>query len=415
MTKTTWRLAKNNDRRFNLGHPWVFSNELQSSPKGVEPGAIVHLSGPGGEPLAVGFGNPHSLIAFRELERSHTEIEWTPGKVLEKIEKAKSFRQSVGVAETSHRLTFGEADGIPGLMIDAYRLDSKETPWVHVVQAQTAGADRFLPAITEFLANMGPVVVKNTSEIRKLEGLTVDPVRVVGEVKDVDLSKAKILIAVGSHTLTLQADLLEGQKTGLFLDQRSNIEFLLNSIQKGTFQKKGVRILDLCSYVGQWGSAIAQHLKSIGHDAHVTFVDVSDRALQFAQINGQASGAASTECVQMDVLGTEDTLPAAAFDIVVCDPPAFIGSRKNIPTGRAAYLKLNQRAIAKVRAGGWLVSCSCSGLLTEEDFNETLAKASHRSKREIVGFGRGAQAKDHPVLPRFPEGRYLKAFFGRCE
>src|SRR5947209_6391802 len=143
-----WRLRAGSDRRFRSGHPWVYSNELQDSPKGVEPGAPVELRDPAGGFLARGYGNPASLIAFRALSRDPTVDPHSAGFLADSIRSAESLRQQVGLGPFSHRVCFGEADFIPGLVIDRYLIDEGQ---VFVVQAHTAGADRRIPQVLEAL------------------------------------------------------------------------------------------------------------------------------------------------------------------------------------------------------------------------------------------------------------------------
>jgi len=414
-TKTdhAWRLKKGMDRRFLSGHPWVYSNELQVSPKGVEKGQRVDLFNAGGEFIASGFANPNSLIAFRACDRTRktADIE-TQVWVSEKIKAAEKFRLYQGMQKASHRLFFAEADGIPGLVIDCYVLANNQGK-VHVIQTQTAGADKLLPFVLEVFKG-STCVVKNSSEMRKLEGLEVEETRVVGPMKASELKKVAALVQAGYQTLTLFCDLIDGQKTGLFLDQRTNIEFAMNRALMMKFTSKNAKILDLCSYVGQWSAFLAKTLLDRGVMPEITLVDASEKALGFAKLNVQATGAELVRTEKLDVLQELDKLPMNAYDIVICDPPALISSRKHLPVGKSAYSKLNTQAFKRVADNGLFVSCSCSGLLGEDDFVELLAKSAHRAEKSPKVLGRGMQSYDHPALFNFPEGRYLKAWFAQC-
>ncbi|MBY0470248.1 class I SAM-dependent rRNA methyltransferase [bacterium] len=414
-SKKVWRLKKGSDRRFRAGHPWVYSNELQSSPKGIEPGALVELYDVGGKFLAQGFGNPSSLIAFRTLTTQSESDPTTLEAITQKLDAAFELRKRLGYLNkrNSHRLCFGEADGLPGLIIDHYLGDAGNAC---VVQAHTAGAQKILGVVTEALKKVcGPdaaVIFRNDAGFRKLEGLEEEEPQVVSNPKKLSLEKFQLR----SGGLTFEADLVNGQKTGFFLDQAANIELALQRFEtlvRASGLKK-IKVLDLCSYVGQWSAHLAQMAKRLEVALEVTAIDASGPALSFAAKNIERNGSGpKIETLKGDVFDELAKLEEASFDLVISDPPAFIKGRKDLPTGSHAYLQLNTQATRVLkRQGGGIVACSCSGLLDEETFLQILSKAARRSTREIHWVGRGTQAPDHPVLAQFPEGRYLKAFIG---
>ena len=418
-----WRLSAGLDRRFRGGHPWAYSNEVQGGPKGVEPGAPVELQDAGGKFLARGYGNPNSLIAFRALSRNAEEKE--PGSaegLLNRLKAAAALRARTGMTRFSHRWVFGEADYLPGLIIDRYRLEGKPAGQVIVIQAHTAGADRWLSILPELLQQLiqaeggaplwsrTSIVIRNDLGVRTLEGLQEEAPRVLKQAEAVNLSQAHILVrpASGTEPIVFEADLVSGQKTGFFLDQTANVA---QWVGLWTPPAGKVRILDLCSYVGQWSAQLARAYRQQGREVEVTAVDASATALEFARQNVKAQGAQFTG-IKGDVLKDLEALPERSFDIVISDPPALIKGRKAIPAGTRAYLQLNTQVFRLVASGGGVVACSCSSLLEEEVFVQQLSKAAHRNGRQVQWVGRGGQAPDHPALSEFPEGRYLKAFFG---
>jgi 23S rRNA (cytosine1962-C5)-methyltransferase len=168
-----------------------------------------------------------------------------------------------------------------------------------------------------------------------------------------------------------------------------------------------VRILDLCCHLGQWSAQLTKLFKDHGKNVEVTLADVSEKALALAYENVSALGA-QVEAFKCDVLEDLNELKQSHYDIVIADPPAFIKAKKDIPTGKGAYLKMNTGAFKLARKGGYVVSCSCSGLLTEEEFAGVLRKAASRSGRFYRGILHGGHSPDHPVLLNFPEGFYLK-------
>lgn len=427
---TVWRLRQGADRRIRSGHPWVFSNELDVSPKGHGPGGPVELHDSKGQFLARGYGNPHSLIAFRALSfDAQVENPASFDYLHEKLLTAWRSRRTTGF-KGSFRLCFGESDFLPGLVLDYYLVEKEgQRAQVFAAQFVTAGMDVALNASDEFFKQLvskakekglteipwegTAVVLRNDVNIRKLEGLTVDAPRVIKSLDGWDLSSVDILLNSASDEglVTMSCDLFEGQKTGFFLDQTHNI-FLAVQIFKNwanSRQEKTVRIIDLCCYVGHWSAQIAKSLRAQGVDVEITLVDVSEAALAFAKKNVERQGA-RVIVHEMDVLEGLGQLPTQHYDIVIADPPAFIKAKKDLPTGQHAYLKMNTQAFRMTKKEGFVVSCSCSGLLTEEDFREALRKASLRNQNSARGILRGGHSADHPTLMQFPEGFYLKMY-----
>ena len=422
------RLKAKLDRRFRSGHHWVYSNELQESPKQIEPGEPLELLDSSGKFLAWGYGNPASLITFRTVSRIEAESDaLSPAGVARRLEKAWQLRRLLGFSAVSHRLCFGEADQLPGLIADYYVLQGGGAALV--VQAQTAGADSWTRGWGDILAEWRKlhrdgkldgltVVIKNDSLSRKREGLSSEAVQVLSEKKHSDLSHAVIRVRSAdfqsNDSLLFDVDLLTGQKTGFFLDQWANTQVFLQRLEQwpAMTQRHHLRVLDLCTYVGQWGSQVSRFFSQRGLKVEVTLVDASKVALAQAEGNVLRAGAQKVELVNGDVLKDLGSLPDQGFDLVISDPPALIKSRKDIPTGTHAYLQLHTQAARVLAKKGAWVACSCSGLLDEPVFLETLAKASRRQERGISWVARGGQSPDHPLLSEFPEGRYLKAWLG---
>ncbi len=424
MAQTTkiWRLKRGSDRRVRAGHPWVYSNELQGSPKGITAGEKILLMDASGAFLAHGYGNPSSLIAFRAVSRVESDVNWDGlAPLTEKLKAAWDFRAGLGVDRASFRWLFGEGDDLPGLIVDVYELVN--TKRVVVVQAHTAGIDRLLPVILqaiESVAKPTTVVIRNDVSHRKLEGLLVEEPKILGEL---DASGDAIFIrssdpavkTTKETALTFRVDLAKGQKTGFFLDQSENIRQFLDLFLRAVANRKGnepIRILDLCSYVGQWSAQISAALKARGIKSEVLLVDASSRALSFAKVNVERAGG-TAETLEADVLADLPKLTGVEFDIVVCDPPALIPSRKDIPVGAAAYLKLNTEAFRLLAAKGWMITCSCSQLLEDETFAKQITRAMIRNHKDMRWLARGTQALDHPIRLEFTEGKYLKMWIGR--
>ena len=427
---TVWRLRPGADKRIRSGHPWVFSNELASSPKGHPAGAPIEIQDAKGQFLARGYGNPHSLIAFRALSFNSQEANpmaetYIQDQVIKawKVRKAADFRGSF-------RLAFGESDYIPGLVLDYYRIENGESQYqVFAAQFVTAGMDEALKnresffqglvakakaaGLSEFSWEQTAFVIRNDVNIRKLEGLKVEEPVTLKSIAGVDLKNAVILLnaATDSGLVRMSCDLAEGQKTGFFLDQTHNIFLAVQQFKNWsrTQSKRKIRVIDLCCYVGHWSTQITRALKNEGFEVEVSLVDISKSALQYAKKNAEREGA-EVIVHEMDVAESLTELASAHYDIVIADPPAFIKAKKDIPIGKHAYLKMNTQAFRMVKRNGFVVSCSCSGLLEEEEFRDAIRKASLRNSAEMRSVLRGGHAADHPTLMQFPEGFYLKMY-----
>ena len=405
----------------------MFSSELGSSPKGILPGELVELNDYKGHFLALGYGHPNSMISFRTLARqgnTELDVEFFTDRLLQ----ASRLRQLAGVFEWSHRLCFAEGDYIPGLIIDRFRLPEKNQ--VFVLQSSTAGVDRLFPMILEALEKMvvaegsehaswekTSIVIANDSKSRVKEGILAEPKRVHRAAPGFDPLNAKILAEPslpGIKPAMFDTDLIGGQKTGFFLDQRFNIQltskFLTSLVRARKPEDRHIRILDLCCYVGQWGSHLSNVVTSLGGTVEVTLVDASSKALEIAARNVEAHGGKAI-IEKADVMNVMEKFDARSFDVVICDPPAFIKKKQDIPTGTQAYYKLNREAVRKTAPGGLFVSCSCSGLLTEDEFRAMLARVAATSS-ETRWLARGGHSPDHTQRPEFPQGTYLKAWIG---
>ncbi|OQW49314.1 MAG: hypothetical protein A4S09_12425 [Proteobacteria bacterium SG_bin7] len=411
----TWIVKEGKDKRVRGKHPWVFANELHA-PEGVVPGSLIKLKDSHGEFLAFGYGNPNSNISFRALSFSSDEENFAESSwLLEKLKVAWKKRLNAGM-KYSYRLCYSEADELPGLIIDYYTLlDGRN---ILSCQILTAGMNSLFEKLKNIFSELvdlktTAIILRNDSSVRKLEGLPVEKAFVLSCPEGLNLESAPVLLTnpLLGEPIVLKADFLHGQKTGLFLDQSFNIRVLLELLERSLNTRPATqfRILDLCSYVGQWSAQITQFLKSKGREVEVTLVDASEKSLRFAGENlNNIISCGQKKIIRGDVLRDLKPLISQNYDIVISDPPAFIKNKKEISQGKHGYLKLNTEAFRLVKKDGFVVSCSCSGLFSEEEFNDTLKKAAKRSNREMITIARGGHPPDHPVIDNFPEGRYLK-------
>ncbi len=384
----------------------MFAGDLRN-PEEVSPGSPIQLVDAHGEFLAFGYGNPNSKIAFRALSFSPIEENIS---ILERLKIAWEKRISTGL-RYSYRLCYSEADHLPGLIIDYYTVNGFQ---IFVCQILTAGMENLFTSPVEILKQLAgeniAVIIRNDVNIRKYEGLAIEKPRVLLCPVGLNLEQAEVLLSgpLDSKPISLKTNFLTGQKTGLFLDQSLNIRVLMEILARsGNLNHAPLRILDLCCYVGHWSAQLTNFLVSSGREVEVTLLDASEKSLRFAEENLTKLGA-KVKVIRGDVLRDLKALPSKNFDVIISDPPAFVKNKNEISQGKHGYLKLNTEAFRLAGKNSLVVSCSCSGLLSEEDFNETLKKALKRSGREAFVIARGGHAPDHPVLPSFPEGNYLK-------
>ncbi|MBI5250091.1 MAG: class I SAM-dependent rRNA methyltransferase [Desulfomonile tiedjei] len=377
-------LKKNHDRRIRRGHLWVFSNEIADPPVSrLEPGSTHEMRDASGEFLGMVYVNPSSLIAARILSRRRTLID--EDFFRERILSALELRKRLFPFRESFRLIFSESDLLPGLVVDKYGS-------VLVVQSLTAGMDALLEQVVGVLVDLlspDAVYLRNDSPMRLLEGLQQEKRLAYGTLPD--------NVTIVSGALRLLVDVVEGQKTGFFLDQESN-RLLMDG-----FTFLGARVLDLFSYTGAWGL----HAAAAGA-GEVTAVDTSERALGIAEANAETNGLASKfRSVREPVIDflkkTHET-----WDLIVLDPPAFIKSKAHLKEGIKGYIDANRRALTKLNPGGILVTCSCSHHLDTESFEQAILAAARQSGKELRILDVRGQGPDHPFLLTMPETRYLK-------
>ncbi len=384
------RLKRNEDRRLNAGHLWVFSNEVDTGQTPLAkfaPGDLVRVLAHNDRALGLAFVNPRALICARLLGSWHApDAAW----LTERLRAALRLRERLHAAPY-YRLVYGESDALPGLVIDRFGEYC-------VVQIATAGMERLKTEIEQALvAVLGTraVLYKNDGAAREMEGLPSYVASALGDMPAV----ARVI----EDGIEYAAPLLEGQKTGWFFDQAANRRALVKYV------RPGARVLDVFSYVGAWG------LRAAASGAgEVLCVDSSAAALDGAAENARLQGAQLlTRKGDAFAVLEELVRERAAFDIVIVDPPAFAKRKKDLPKALAAYKRLNQLALALLEGEGILVSCSCSYHLSGDELLEAIGKAARGVDKRVQMLESGGQAPDHPVLPAIPETRYLKAYFCR--
>ncbi len=384
------RLKHNEDRRLHAGHLWVFSNEVDTRQTPLlkfKAGELVRVLAHNDRALGLAYVNPQSLISARLLSSWRLpDAAW----FAQRMRIALALRERL-CAEPYYRAVYGEADGLPGLVIDRYGAQC-------VVQIATAGMERLKPQIQEAVLQVfkcDTLLFKNDGAAREQEGL---PLYV--EVAKGKLDQLGLVVEGG---LRFSVPLAEGQKTGWFFDQAANRRALTKYV------RKGARVLDVFCYVGAWGARAARD-----GAGEVICVDCSAAALDLAASNAERNSIALTTR-KGDAFDVLEALAkeGAQFDIVILDPPAFAKRKKDLPKALAAYKRLNQLAMQLLAGEGILVSCSCSYHVSAAELQEAIAKAARGADKHLQILEMGGQAPDHPVHPAIPETRYLKAYFCR--
>jgi 23S rRNA (cytosine1962-C5)-methyltransferase len=381
-------------RAIRHGFPWVYADEIVTDRRtqNLAPGSLAVLEDADRRAMGLVTVNPLSKIYCRMLDRD-PEAEITQDWFETRLAHALSLRARL-YADPYYRLVHAEADGLPGVVIDRFGD-------IAVVQPNAAWAEAHLDTLVAALCAVTGVttVLKNgTGRSRSLEGLTEETVVLMGQIDGP--------VPVPMNGATYMADLIGGQKTGLFFDQRPNHAFAARLAQDA-------RVLDVFSHVGGFGlAALAQGAAS------ALAVDGSAPALALASQGAEASGMADRfETRQGDAFATLEALAAegAQFDLVVCDPPAFAPAKPALEAGLRAYERVARLAAPLVAPGGYLVLCSCSHAADLSAFRNACGRGIGRGGRRAQLIHTGQAGPDHPMLPQLSESGYLKALFYRLD
>lgn len=381
-------------RAIRHGFPWVYSDELvlDRRTQGMAPGSFALLEDAERRPLAVVTVNPASRIAARVMDREPSARmgrDWIAARIARALEMRERLYDA-----PHYRLVHAEADGLPGVVIDRFGDTA-------VIQPNAAWAEAMVSDIAAALTQVTGVttVVKNgAGRARALEGLAEETLVLIGKVEGP--------VPVLMNGATYMADVLGGQKTGLFFDQRDNHAFAARLA-------KGARVLDVFAHVG--GFALAA--LAAGAESALA-VDGSAAALELAEAGAAATGAAARFATRKsDAFAAMEALAGegALFDLVICDPPAFAPTKQALDAGLRAYERVARLAAPLVAPGGYLCLCSCSHAADLAAFRNASARGIGRGGRRMQLIHTGFAGPDHPTLPQLAESAYLKALFFRLD
>lgn len=375
-------------------HPWILDRTIVEPSIPPSPGRVVDLVSQDGKWLARGKYNPSSKIRVRVyqwLDDTALDEAWFSSQLDQAFCLRKQWMRSAGQVE-AYRLVNSEGDGLSGLVVDCYG------PYV-VVQLNALAMQDWIPALLSWIeTELRPqgVLLRVDTKLASTEGIHETDRLLAGQSPDGP-------IVIQEHGVAVSLDLMSAQKTGYYLDQRAN------RLHAARWARG--RMLDVCTYLGGFALAASK----LGNVESVLALDSSARALAEAEGNARLNGIRNIEFSQADCFEGLDKLSSEQqiFDTIVLDPPKLAGSRQQQPAALRAYHRLNSQAMKLLRSGGILITCSCSGRVSREDFTQMLAPAARRAGRAIqIVEQRGADI-DHPWSIHCPETEYLKCFICR--
>lgn len=383
-------LAPGREGRIARGHLWVYDSQIDHIEGEVEPGDVVDVVTASGRFVGRGYYNPHSRIRVRLLTFDDEPID--RAFFARRLDEALALRRRFYPLAQGVRLVFSEGDRLPGLIVDRFAD-------VVVVQFLTLGMDVRRKMWMELLIErLEPKAIVERSDVpsRQLEGLELR--------KGVLFGSLSGPVIFEENGLLFEADVLEGQKTGFFLDQRENRQMLKPVAL-------GARVLDAFCYTGSF----ALFARAFGA-ARVLAIEQSHAALQQAQRNAAANRLSGIEWVEANAFDELRRLDQQheRFDVIILDPPAFARTRRSVDAALRGYKEINLRAWKMLEPGGFLISCSCSQHVAPDQFFGVVADAADDARRQWRLIESRTQAYDHPILPSVPETLYLKCLVAQA-
>lgn len=382
-------ISRRGAERLRSGHPWIFRSDLTPDPRGAIPsGSAVEVEDGRGAVLGTALYSVRSQIALRVVAREVVEVDAAFFEA--RLREALALRTWLFPDSHFYRLVHGEADRLPGLVIDRYG-DCVSVQLLHpAVEARREMIFDLLEAI------LAPRAIVERSDVRsrELEGLEQRKGVVRGTLA------GPVTWDEGGMVQTI--DLLEGQKTGTFLDQREN------HLRAATYASG--RAADLFSYSGGFAVRMAARAES------VVAVDISSDACARIRDNVAASGVGNVEVVEANVFDwlRDEIAAGARYDAIVLDPPAFAKGKGSLPAALRGYKEINLRALQLLSDGGTLQTFTCSYHVSPEAFEDMVLSAANDARRTVQILERLSAGRDHPMLLGMPESRYLKGLALRC-
>lgn len=385
------------------GYLWVYGRQIKSWEGSPQAGDLAAVSGPGGELLGFAYANPAAALTLRLLyspaagRRGPDGVPDENVEIARKLDRAWSRRQALQLDSNARRLIWSEADGLPGVVCDQFAD-------VLVVQFFTAGAERRRDRVLDWLASHvkpAGIYERSLGPGRVREGL---PPR-QGWIRTAPGCPATdAVVAIEEGPLRFRVDLAAGQKTGFYLDQRAARRLL-------QAQRLSGRVLDCFSYTGGFALSAA-----VAGSREITAVDSSAAALRTLAANAEFNGLKDRiQTVRAKVFRflEEAVARGEQYQLVILDPPAFARSRDQRPRALAGYRELHRRAAQLIQPGGWLLTCSCSHVITSRDLRASALAGARDAGRALKIRSEFGPDQDHPEKSQVPESRYLRCLFAQ--
>lgn len=367
------------------GHVWVYATEIKGRFGEPQPGDVVQLQDARGKPMGSAIYNPKSQISARlfSYRRQDLDLEF----FVRRIERAVKTREEAGVDTSLCRMVWSESDGLPGVVVDRYG-DYLVLQTLTLAMAQRQ--DLIIQALVQVFSPKG-IVQRNEGGVRKAEGLD--------QVKGTVYGETPAPFVVRHQGSAFHADLIEGQKTGLYLDQ-------LDNYQHAARLAKGRRVLDCFTNQGGFAQAC-----SLAGATEVTAVDISESAIETAKKNAAISGAKvnfiAANC--FDFLKQQESA-GATYDLIILDPPSFTKTKASVKDAMRGYKEIHLRALKMLQPGGILATYSCSHHVSTGEFHASITDAAVDAKKTLRRVATYTQRPDHPILATIPETEYLTGY-----
>jgi len=373
------------------GQMWMYVNNLVNDISAYDNGCQVDVETEEGEYLGTGLLSKLSHITVRIFSKDHEEIDQTFFR--KQIQQAWAFRKTVEPKNLDNcRIIFGEADGLPGFTADRYNdIIVTQITCYGLEQRKYELYDALLKVLQEDGQDVTAIYERNDVKSREKEGLELQKGFYGSIIKPT-------VTVIHENGLALNVDIENGQKTGYFLDQKSNRVLVRNLAE-------GKRVCDCFTHTGGFALNAA-----FGGAKEAVGVDVSASALEEARANAKLNNLTNVKFVQADVFDYLDTLKQNEFDLIILDPPAFTKSRKTVMKAYNGYKRINQQAMNVLRHGGYLVTCSCSRYMETSLFEKMLREAAQETGVVLKQVSVTQQNADHPILWTMEESSYLKFF-----
>ncbi len=367
------------------GHPWIFSNAIERKDPALQSGGLCEVY-QGKDFLGIGYYNELTDIAVRMLTTTHEPI--NTDFFHRRFAELKRIKTTWITSTNAYRLVFGESDGLPGLIIDQYA-DTL------VIQFHSLGISMLkeqIVAAIEQVFSPRNIYLKDSLFSKTREGINQ-------HYSETVLGNCEPDVLIEEHGLQFAVNVVQGQKTGFFLDQRENRRSILPYV-------KQKRVLNCFAYTGGFSVYAATQ------GAQVTSVDISPAAIEYARKNFRLNhfDPAAHSFVVADVFEYLKTMPTAAFEVIILDPPSFAHKRTQVKQAIKAYLTINSKALEKLPSGGILITSSCTTHIDELTFIKILHQSAVNTHCQLKVLHAAVQPFDHAYNLHFPEGRYLKFF-----